>query len=84
MTSIWLIASAALMLGIVPCVVLAVRGTAIDRLVALELATVFTVLALLTFEQGEQRQSFFDLSLALAVLSFPSSLLFAEMYRRWL
>lgn len=82
--SIWLLASAALMLGILPCVVLAVRGTVADRLIALELGSVFTVLALLTFEQGEQRQSFYDLSLALAVLSFPSSLLFAQMFRRWL
>lgn len=82
--SVWLLASAALMLGVLPCVVLAVRGTVADRLIALELASVFTVLALLTFEQGEQRQSFYDLSLALAVLSFPSSLLFAQMFRRWL
>ncbi|HTD35799.1 MAG TPA: monovalent cation/H+ antiporter complex subunit F [Candidatus Elarobacter sp.] len=82
--SVWLLASAALMLGILPCVVLAARGNAIDRLVALELASVFTVLALLTFEQGEQRQSFFDLSLALAVVSFPSSLIFARVLRRWL
>lgn len=82
--SVWLLASAALMLGILPCVLLALRGTVADRLIALELASVFTVLALLTFEQGEQRQSFYDLSLALAVLSFPSSLLFAQMFRRWL
>ena len=82
--SVWLLASSALMLGIVPCVLLAVRGNVVDRLIALELASVFTVLALLTFEQGEQRQSFFDVSLALAVLAFPSSLLFAEVFRRWL
>jgi hypothetical protein len=42
------------------------------------------VLALLTFEQGEQRQSFFDVSLALAVLTFPASLLVAQVFRRWL
>jgi multisubunit Na+/H+ antiporter MnhF subunit len=82
--SVWLLASAALMLGVVPCALLAVRGNVVDRLVALELASVFTILALLTFEQGEQRQSFFDLSLALAVLAFPSTLLFAQVFRRWL
>jgi multisubunit Na+/H+ antiporter MnhF subunit len=82
--SVWLLASAALMLGLVPCVLLVMRGTVVDRIVALQLGGVFTVLALLTFEQGEQRQSFFDLSLALAVLTFPASLLVAQVFRRWL
>ena len=82
--NVWLLASAALMLGLFPCVLLAMRGNVIDRLVAVELAGVFTVLALLTFEQGEQRQSFFDLSAALAVLMFPSTLLFAQVFRRWM
>jgi multisubunit Na+/H+ antiporter MnhF subunit len=81
---VWLLASAALMLGLLPCVLLAVRGNVVDRIVALQLAGVFTVLALLAFEQGEQRQSFFDLSLTLAVLTFPASLLVAQVFRRWL
>jgi multisubunit Na+/H+ antiporter MnhF subunit len=82
--NVWLLASAALMLGLLPCVLLAMRGNVVDRIVALQLAGVFAVLALLTFEQGEQRQSFFDLSLALAVLTFPASLLVAQVFRRWL
>lgn len=82
--SVWLLASAALLLGLLPCVVLAARGNVVDRIVALQLAGVLTVLALLTFEQGEQRQSFFDVSLALAVLTFPASLLVAQVFRRWL
>ena len=82
--NVWLLASAALMLGLVPCVLSAMRGNVVDRIVALQLASVFSVLALLTFEQGEQRQSFFDLSLALAVLTFPSGLLVAQVFRRWL
>jgi multicomponent Na+:H+ antiporter subunit F len=82
--NVWLLASAALLLGLVPCVLLAMRGNVVDRIVALQLAGVLTVLALLTFEQGEQRQSFFDVSLALAVLTFPASLLVAQVFRRWL
>lgn len=82
--NVWLLASAALLLGLLPCVLLAVRGNVVDRIVALQLGGVLTVLALLTFEQGEQRQSFFDVSLALAVLTFPSSLLVAQVFRRWL
>ena len=82
--NVWLLASAALLLGLLPCVLLAVRGNVVDRIVALQLGSVLTVLALLTFEQGEQRQSFFDVSLALAVLTFPSTLLVAQVFRRWL
>jgi multisubunit Na+/H+ antiporter MnhF subunit len=82
--NVWLVAGLALMLGLVPCTIVATRGTLVDRLIGLELAAVLTVLALLTIEQGLQRQSFYDLSLALAVLTFPSSLLFARIFRRWL
>jgi multisubunit Na+/H+ antiporter MnhF subunit len=82
--SVWLLASAALLLGLLPCVLLATRGNVVDRIVALQLGGVLAVLALLTFEQGEQRQSFFDVSLALAVLTFPANLLVAQVFRRWL
>ena len=82
--NVWLVASAAFLLGLLPCVLLAVRGNVVDRIVALQLGGVLAVLALLTFEQGEQRQSFFDVSLALAVLTFPASLLVAQVFRRWL
>ena len=82
--NVWLLASAALLLCLVPCTVGVVRGTSADRLVALAAATLVCVLALLTIEQGLERQSFFDLSLAMAVLAIPSTLLFARFYRRWL
>jgi multisubunit Na+/H+ antiporter MnhF subunit len=82
--NVWLVVSAAFLLGLLPCVLLAMRGNVVDRIVALQLGGVLAVLALLTFEQGEQRQSFFDVSLALAVLTFPASLLVAQVFRRWL
>lgn len=82
--NLWLLAGAALLLCLVPCALGVVRGTVADRLIALEAATVVCVLALLALEQGLERQSFFDLALALAVLMIPSTLLFARFYRRWL
>jgi multisubunit Na+/H+ antiporter MnhF subunit len=82
--NVWFLAALAFLAGIVPCATVALRGTLIDRLVGLELASVFAVLALLTMEQGMQRQSFYDVSAALAVLTFPSSLLFARIFGRWL
>lgn len=82
--NVWLLASTALLLCLVPCGIGVLRGTIPDRIIALQGATLVSILALLTIEQGLQRQSFFDLSLAMAVLAIPSTLLFARFYRRWL
>lgn len=82
--NVWLIASFALLLCLIPCTAGVLRASAAHRLIWLEAATVLAVLILLTAEQGQQRQSFFDVSLALAVLGVPSTLLFARFYQRWL
>ena len=80
----WLLAAALLMLGLVPCGIVVVRGKALERVVAVQTGSVIAVLAMLVYEQGVGRPSFFDLSLALAVLAFPSALLYAHFYERWL
>ena len=80
----WLLATALLMLGLIPCGIVVVRGKALERVVALQAGSVMAVLAILAYEQGAGRPSFFDLSLALAVLAFPSALLYAHFYERWL
>jgi multisubunit Na+/H+ antiporter MnhF subunit len=82
--NVWLIASCVLLLCLAPCAVAVVRGTIADRIIGLQAGTLVAVLALLTIEEGLQRQSFFDLSLAMAVLAIPSTLLFGVFYRRWL
>jgi len=82
--NVWFVAVVPLLLGIVTCAVVAARGRLMDGLVAIELASALAVVTLLIVEQGMQRQSFFDVSLALAVVTLPSTLLFARMYRRWL
>jgi len=82
--NVWFAAAFALLILLLPCIGAALRGTTIDALVALEVATALAVVILLLVEQGLQRQTFFDVSLGLAVLTFPSTLLFARIYRRWL
>ena len=82
--NVWLIATTALLVCLVPCAAGVLRGGIADRLIALEAGQVVTILALLTLEQGLGRPSFFDLSLALTVLAVPSTLVFVRMYRRWL
>lgn len=81
----WLIAAAALLLCLVPCGFFIVRGAdPLDRLVGIELGGVLVVLALLLLGEGFQRSSFDDLSLAVALLSFPSGLAFTRLLERWL
>ncbi len=82
--NVWLAAAAALMLGLVPCGIVIVRGRPLDQLVGLELATALLILILLCIAKGIERESSFDVALMLAVLSFPAGLVFARFYERWL
>ena len=81
--NVWLIAALALILGLVPCGVVVFREPPMDRLVALELASVISSLVLLLLAQGFHRPPFFDLALALALLSFAGGLVFARFFERW-
>lgn len=80
----WLGAAMALLLGLIPCGIVLVRGEEFDRLVALELAGTLTVLILVLLAQGFARSTFYDLALTLALLSFPAGLAFARILERWL
>lgn len=79
----WLLATAALLLGFVPCGIIARRYTVLDALVALEMASLLAVLALLLMAVGFNRAPFTDLALVLAVLSFGGSLVFVRFVERW-
>ncbi len=82
--NMWLIAATALCAGLLPCGYVCLRGTLIDRLIAVELAGVVTTLIVLVLARGYNRSSIYDLALALALLSFPSGLVFAHFLERWL
>lgn len=79
----WILAAIVLVLGgIVPCLVVSIRASVMEGLVALELAGVIAVLVLLLLAEGFQRQPFVDLALALALLSFVGSLAFVRYMER--
>lgn len=80
----WLIAATALAVGLVPCGLVCLRGRTVERLVALELAGLLTPLAVVLLAEGFDRVSLYDLALTLALLSFPSTLVFAHFLERWL
>lgn len=79
----WLIAAGALMLTLLPCLWICVRRGPLDALVALELASTVTTLALLAIAQGYRRDPFMDLALVSAVLSFAGALAFVRFLERW-
>lgn len=82
--NLWLWTATAFALGALPCGWVILRGKTMESLVAVQAATALIVLALLLVAQGLHRPSFYDLSLALALLGLPASLLFAHFFERWL
>jgi multicomponent Na+:H+ antiporter subunit F len=74
----WLAAAAATLAGIVPCGWLCLRGTRVEALVALELATTLATLTLVLLAEGFARSSYFILPLAAAALGFVGNLVFVR------
>jgi multicomponent Na+:H+ antiporter subunit F len=80
----WAVAALALLAGLVPCGVVCLRGSPVDRLIGLELAGTVDTLVLLLLAQAYDRAIYFDLALALALLSFAGGLVFARFLERWI
>ena len=80
----WLVAASALSVSLVPCAFVCLRGAPVARLVGLEMAGVCESLVLLLLAEGFQRPLFYDLGLALALLSFGGGLVFERFLERWL
>jgi multisubunit Na+/H+ antiporter MnhF subunit len=79
----WLIAATVLLLGLVPCGVVILRGSVVEALVGLQMAGVLQTVVLLLLAQGFDRPPFFDLALVLALLTLAGGLVFARMLERW-
>jgi multisubunit Na+/H+ antiporter MnhF subunit len=81
--NVWMIATTVLLAGLGPCLWVAMRGTIVSALAALELASTITTLALLMIAQGLRRDPFLDLALVSAILSFAGALTFVRFLERW-
>ena len=81
--NVWLIATTVLLTGLIPCLWVAMRGSIISALAALELASTITTLALLMIAQGLRRDPFVDLALVSAILSVTGALTFVRFLERW-
>jgi len=82
--NLWLLAAAALMFGLIPCGIVVFTRDAINRLVGLEMAGLIETLVLLFLAQGLNNPNFYDLALAMALLTFGGGLVFARFLERWL
>lgn len=82
--NVWLLAATALLVSLIPCGILCLRGDTMDRLIGLETAGIIDTLILLVLAEGFHRVAFYDLALALALLSFAGGLVFVRFLERWL
>ena len=81
----WLAGTVAFCAGLLPCAAVALRADDLmERVVALEMASVLSTLCLVTLAEAMQRPLFLDLALAQALLSFGAGLVFARFTERWL
>ncbi|HET7184327.1 MAG TPA: monovalent cation/H+ antiporter complex subunit F [Terriglobales bacterium] len=80
----WLIAAAALVFALIPCGIVCFKGTAMDRIVGLEMAGILDCLILLLLAQGMSNPNFYDLAVALALLTLGGGLVFVRFLERWL
>lgn len=72
------------MTGLLPALVVSLRGDQVERLLGLEVGGVVTSLVLLLLAQGYARTSYVDVALLLALLSFAGSMVFARFLGRLL
>ena len=69
--------------GLVPCLIVMLRGSIVEALVGLQMAGVLETLVLMLLAEGFHRAPFSDLALVLALLTLAGGLVFARMLERW-
>jgi multicomponent Na+:H+ antiporter subunit F len=83
--NVWLVAATTLLVAIVPCGWVLLRGRLTEALVALELTATLITVVLVLLAEGFHRSSYFVLPLVAAALSFVGSLVYIRFLGdRWL
>lgn len=80
----WLGAAIALILALAIPAIAALQGRLVQRLVAVQLASVLTPWVLVALSLAFGQPSFLDLALTLGLLAIPGTLLYALVVERWL
>jgi multicomponent Na+:H+ antiporter subunit F len=76
------VAAVALLLGLVPCGIVCLRGRVIEAVVALELAGSVTVTLLICLAEAFHKSSYFNLPVICAFSVWVSGLVFARFLGR--
>ena len=82
--NVWLAGAAGMLVALIPCGVVCLRGDPVRRLVGLELTGVVVALAIELLAQATHRAYLYDLALAQSVLTLGIALVFARFLERWL
>lgn len=82
--NIWELAAEVTIFSLVPLTWSAMRGTAPSRLLAFYMGSVVVTLMLMLLTMAFNRMPMMDLAIALAIMSFGGSLVFARFFARHL
>jgi multicomponent Na+:H+ antiporter subunit F len=82
--NVWLLAVGLLQAGIFLCGVVCVRANLLRSVVAMEMASAIAVVSVALLAEAVGRPAWFDLAIALGLLSFPSGMVFLIFLEQWL
>jgi multicomponent Na+:H+ antiporter subunit F len=78
------IAAIVMLVAVIPCGIVVVRGKVMDAVVGYEAVSSIVVMVLVLLAEGFRRPGEFELPVLLAVLLFGSGLVFVRFLERWL
>lgn len=80
----FIVAAIVMLIAVIPCGVVMVRGTVMEALVAYEVVSSIAIMVLILLAQGFQRPALFELPVLLAVVLFGGGMVFVRALERWL
>jgi multicomponent Na+:H+ antiporter subunit F len=82
--SAFVVAAIAMLVAVVPCGIVVLRGNIMEAVVAYEAISSIVIIVLVLLAQGLRRSGEFELPVLLAVLILGSGLVFVRFLERWL
>lgn len=80
----FVIAALAMLVAVIPCGIVVVRGKVMDAVVGYQAISSIVVMVLVLLAEGFRRSGEFELPVHLALLLFASGLVFVRFLERWL
>ena len=80
----FVIAAIAMLVAVIPCGIVMVRGKVMEAVVAYEAISSVIIIVLVLLAQGFDRSGEFELPVLLAILILGGSLVFVRFLERWL